>query len=337
MKPREVSHRYNKANVMVNKEQKEKMCSVCNKVKSHKEFNKSSSNKTDRLAGRCRKCELSLRYIVKDTPTTKAKKYNKDHQEENLKNKEKMCVSCNIVKPLEEYNKDKARKDGKQSVCRPCRQAFYTTNDQKKKARMYDDTPERKAYEKERAQRPERKAYCKALSSTPRARKQQKEHRSRPEVKERQRELSKMPHRRATTNAYRQSIRDRPEVRAMNAMRGIIHNTVAKFGTKKENKTVEITGYSAKELISHLNKGKYKWKDYMKNTHKNILFHIDHIIPISYFVKKGREYSKEELNKLISRVNDLRNLRIWPGRLNESKHDKIDRDLIREHGIEDLL
>lgn len=37
----------------------------------------------------------------------------------------KRCNDCRYRKPLSEFNKNAARKDGLQSVCRPCQQARY--------------------------------------------------------------------------------------------------------------------------------------------------------------------------------------------------------------------
>jgi hypothetical protein len=54
----------------------------------------------------------------------------------------KRCSKCGEVKPVEEFNKDKSKKDGRQGYCRACQRASKRTP----KYKAYEETPERKKY-----------------------------------------------------------------------------------------------------------------------------------------------------------------------------------------------
>lgn len=65
------------------------------------------------------------------------------------------------------------------------------------------------------------------------------------------------------------------------ACRTLINNTTKRFGTKKEDKTIVLLGYSAEELKSHIESkftDNMNWENYGE-------WHIDHIIPVSKFSK----------------------------------------------------
>ena len=50
--------------------------------------------------------------------------------------KTKNCPSCNIVKPIKEFWKNKAKADGLQSICKECHYNKYNVNKDKKKQRV---------------------------------------------------------------------------------------------------------------------------------------------------------------------------------------------------------
>ena len=82
------------------------------------------------------------------------------------------------------------------------------------------------------------------------------------------------------------------------ACRTLINNTTKRFGTKKEDTTINLLGYSALELKIHI-ENKFldgmSWDNYGK-------WHIDHIIPVSKFTK----------DTPINVVNSLDNLQpLW--------------------------
>jgi len=82
------------------------------------------------------------------------------------------------------------------------------------------------------------------------------------------------------------------------AIRTVLRNTLKRIGTKKENYTEEISGYSAIDLKIHLESlfvDEMCWDNYGD-------WHIDHIIPVSYF----------DENTPVSVINALSNLQpLW--------------------------
>ena len=79
--------------------------------------------------------------------------------------------------------------------------------------------------------------------------------------------------------------------------------------------------------------------DYMKNSKGKVFFHIDHVIPSSYFTQQLEldEQQKIENEEVLYKWWNYRNLRVWPAKDNIQKYNTLDMDLIKQHGIEDLL
>lgn len=106
-------------------------------------------------------------------------------------------------------------------------------------------------------------------------------------------------------------------------------------------KTNEITGVSSEGLLKHFNSGQYTWDDYMTNSEKKVLFHIDHIIPKSYYkdkitFDKSGTLTAEGLIAL-KKCWNYKNLRIIPATENIYKSDLLDKELITKHNIKHLL
>jgi len=80
--------------------------------------------------------------------------------------------------------------------------------------------------------------------------------------------------------------------------RTILNNTFKRIGTKKQDKTIELLGYSAIELKEHIEKlfvEGMSWENHGE-------WHIDHIKPVSKFDKTEK----------ISIINSLDNLQpLW--------------------------
>lgn len=104
-----------------------------------------------------------------------------------------------------------------------------------------------------------------------------------------------------------------------NFKRNLKYNLISK--TKKQ---FDYTGISFKTYVEYL-KNNPLYDDYCNG--KNI--HVDHIIPVS-------AYDFNDENE-IKKCWHYRNLRLLDGVENMSKNNKIDYDLIKQHGIEDLL
>lgn len=132
---------------------------------------------------------------------------------------------------------------------------------------------------------------------------------------------------------------------------GRVHETIAQ-GLRKHLKTIDgkkdglktndIVGCDNETLLNHLNTGKHSYEeDYITNTRDIINFHIDHIIakdlykPFITFEEDGS--LTEEGLYWLKKCWNYRNLRVWPAGPNSSKGNKLDMELVREHGIEDLL
>lgn len=94
-------------------------------------------------------------------------------------------------------------------------------------------------------------------------------------------------------------------------IRRSIHRALA--GAEKNGSSYDILGYTARELEIHLEKQFKKgmsWENYGK------LWHVDHIIPVSKFIKSG------EIDPMV--VNALTNLRPEYASINMSKGSRIE-------------
>lgn len=75
--------------------------------------------------------------------------------------------------------------------------------------------------------------------------------------------------------------------------RGVIRSAIKRSGKKKEGKTIDLVGYSSEKFrikIEYTFKDGMSWENYGD-------WHVDHIIPISYFINKGI-YSSMVINSL---------------------------------------
>lgn len=94
-----------------------------------------------------------------------------------------------------------------------------------------------------------------------------------------------------------------------------------KIGKRKNASILTYIGCSIEYLQEHLNSTKNpEWGDDL---------HIDHIIPKTAF-----DYT---VDKEVLKCENWRNLRYLPAEENMSKRDKLDMDLVKSYGIEDLL
>ncbi len=96
--------------------------------------------------------------------------------------------------------------------------------------------------------------------------------------------------------------------------RYLLRNTLKKLGKKKENKTIELLGYSPIELKNFLESLDNKWFEY----------EIDHKIPITWFISETPP----------SVVNDFRNLQLLNKSPNSSKRNFYMDDVSKEFWVE---
>ena len=71
--------------------------------------------------------------------------------------KAKICTKCNILKPLDEFNNDRSRKDGKKSSCKECRRKYNQEHRKEKieynKKYTQEHKKEKAEYDKEHYER----------------------------------------------------------------------------------------------------------------------------------------------------------------------------------------
>ncbi len=90
------------------------------------------------------------------------------------------------------------------------------------------------------------------------------------------------------------------------------------MGGHKNKSFTKYVDYTYEELIIHLG-----------NNFDNKDYHIDHIIPLILY---------DIHNEIdIRKCWDMRNLRMYPANKDISKGDKLDIELIKQYGIEDLM
>lgn len=167
----------------------------------------------------------------------------------------KICTKCDLEKNINEFHKFKHSKDGHKTICKICSsktsKKYVKENKDKLKKYRHDNKEKRNEQNKKwREQNIERmrvlrKKYNNSEKGLEQKRKYYKE----------------------TKNKNKHII----------AWRTMLHNTIKRFGTKKENKTIIELGYSAIELREDMIK-KFKtgmsWNNWGE-------WHIDHVKPVS--------------------------------------------------------
>lgn len=177
-----------------------------------------------------------------------------------------------------------------------------------------------------------------------------KEYHSRPEVKERNRKRAQTEEGKKKAKGYRESEQGRRTTKAYNnSPKGKMNRKLRKFckrirrhlQNQEDFHTKDIiydNGYSWEDYIKQFNKGLYTWKDYNKDSNK---YHIDHIIPLSYFrdiiLTLSEKKHKNEIKRLMQLCNCPTNMRIWPKKENHEKYCFIDYSLVVEHNLEEIL
>jgi hypothetical protein len=221
--------------------------------------------------------------------------------------KNKVCVCCKQLKDINEFHKNKSKKDGIQDTCKICR-----------KLKSFENNEKLKIYRHEWYQKNKENVIKKVNL---------KYHHNKNEINDKRKEKYR------NNNEYRDKIRgqhkeyynENKELFYKNSKkwveknkekrnqiskkhynkhitlmicRRLIKRTIKYFGTKKELTTIEILGYSPislKENIESKFTDGMTWENYGE-------WHIDHIRPISSFNK----------NELPSVVNSLNNLQpLW--------------------------
>jgi len=100
-------------NVCKDCERRAKQCTQCGKIKYLEGF---YNDKRD-VTGKTQKCGECLR-------AKRITQYYKERDGEKIIVSEKPCRRCKKVKPVGDFSKHRARKDGYAAMCKPCRKSY---------------------------------------------------------------------------------------------------------------------------------------------------------------------------------------------------------------------
>lgn len=212
----------------------------------------------------------------------------------------KKCSKCGEIKDLSSFYECKRVKSGLRSSCKSCEKKYYLDNrddiikyqedyrkNNKEKIEKWFDENRKSGNQKKKQYRdnPENKIKQRVWRQN-----------NKEKIKEYRKKYSKSESCRKHRKIWYQSVKERiPHVLAW---RSILTNTLKRFNTKKEDKTINLLGYSALELKKHIESlflEGMSWENYGD-------WHIDHIIMVSTFDKETP----------MSIVNSLDNLRpLW--------------------------
>lgn len=229
----------------------------------------------------------------------------------------KKCNSCKQEKKTEEFHNSKDSLDGKSKTCKECRSKIskksFLKNYHKNRERWKKQNEERKEYKSEWYKKDKEKKYDK--------------------YKERW-ELQNSERREIKAQWYQENkeriIQKTLKKRKENPKAGISHlisSGILKSlkHDKKGRRWESLVGYSLDDLIDHL------FKEFDINEYNPNKYHIDHIIPVDAYSYES--FEDEEFKKCWS----YRNLRILEAEENLKKGNKIDKEIILEYNITDLL
>jgi hypothetical protein len=188
----------------------------------------------------------------------------------------KCCKKCNEFKSYDEFGKNKSKKDGIDIYCKKCN-ALKTLNSKKDKEEIRIYNKEYRVKNSSKLKDYHLNYYLnnsdiikdrtKSYSKTEKSKKYKKKYRL--ENKEK-------------ISEYNVTYRD---IKKDDQIRHRISESLKSFGSKKNNKTVDIVGCSIEDLKLYL-ESKFEscmtWENYGKyNGEFNYGWNIDHIIPLS--------------------------------------------------------
>jgi|LakMenEpi03Aug12_release.lakeMendotaPanAssembly.Ray.scaffolds.fasta_scaffold673067_2 hypothetical protein len=207
----------------------------------------------------------------------------------------KVCDKCNIEKELSEYYKCKSLKDGVRKDCKVCmnnENMKWRLNNPEKYKKLSDSYREKNCELlkiKKKQYRDKNKE--KLLNLT---KKWVVDNYDRYLEKKREYSKSEIGLKKKRENYYKNKEKNNHII----AWRTILNNSLKQLNTIKEGKTIELLGYSPKELKEHLEK---LFVEGMSWENRNE-WHIDHIKPVSSFDKSEK----------MSIINSLDNLQpLW--------------------------
>jgi hypothetical protein len=217
----------------------------------------------------------------------------------------KICSNCNKEKPLSDFSKKNKTSTGEQKYQPKCKDCVNEEMISYREKHIQDRIEYDKEYYAKNKENilNNKKVYHQKNKEDILIKK--KKYRDNPESKLIQKEYRKnnRKHLNELQSKYR---KENPHIIAW---RSILHRVIKKFNTKKEQHTIDILGYSANELKSHMESlfiDDMTWDNHGE-------WEIDHIIPVSSFPNNTPPYV----------VNALSNLQpLWKDK-NREKFNKI--------------
>lgn len=103
----------------------EKTCNNCNETKSVEHFTK-DGGLADGFRADCNECRAGYRL-------GKAEEYSQLHQTQESEVKDKECLQCHDIKPIDDFGYKKHKKSGKDSICQKCASQNQLSIDRMKK------------------------------------------------------------------------------------------------------------------------------------------------------------------------------------------------------------
>ena len=169
----------------------------------------------------------------------------------------KKCSKCKEEKPLEEFNKCKSTKDGRQSICKECRKQYRENN--KEKIREWNKQYSENNKEKKR------------------------------EYNKQYRENNRERLNAADLRRRNQRYKNDPEFRLRINISGAFRHFLKGNKEKPSSDYLKQCGYARKELMKHLEDQfdqNMTWDNY------GSYWHVDHIIPKSVFEPTNEQHLK---------------------------------------------
>jgi len=198
---------------------------------------------------------------------------------------DQICNKCNIPKLLDEFTKCKPCSNGVRGTCKSCTRKYMVSYQE---TNLDTITEYHKEYRLANSEK--NKEYLTAYNTKPEVKKKKREYYN--DNIQSYRDLEKTEERKKYRYNYNKSI---PHIRGWY---GLLHNSLIRLGKKKEGHTIDLLGYSAIDLKTHLEKqftSGMTWDNYGE-------WHIDHIEPVSKF----------DPNTPMNVVNALSNLQpLW--------------------------
>jgi len=228
----------------------------------------------------------------------------------------KICSKCHEEKNINEFRKDKTKKDGYFSSCKKCREIID------KKYRL-NNPNKLKIYYKENKQYllNQKKEYYKKNKIKILIRQNEYIKNNPNKKKESDKKYVKNNLKKINKKKYiymRKKILTDFNFKLLVSLRGRINQALKR--NQKSGRILDLIGCTIIELKKYLNIiDWYRGKDY----------NIDHIIPCSLYDLSDPNEQKKCFN--------WRNMRFITKKENTSKKDKLDINLIKEYKIEDLL